>query len=97
MKDKQKLNTMIERDSIVHQLKIQVQYADLHLTNKKNWEIRKNDRDFKIGDKIHFTIVSNITRLPIYNTGYGYTREIDFIFVGGEYGLEEGYCILSIS
>jgi hypothetical protein len=81
--------------STVHELKILVRYADLHLTNKKNWELRKNDRDFKAGDKIKFTIVSNITGLPMYNSGY--ERTIDFVFEGGEYGLEKGYCILSIS
>ena len=79
----------------VHELKILVQYADLHLTNKKNWELRKNDRNFKTGDIIKFTIVSNITGLPMYNSGY--ERTIDFVFEGGEYGLEKGYCILSIS
>lgn len=80
---------------MIHKLKIEVKYAELHLTNKKNWEIRKNDRNFKEGDKIEFTIVSNITGLPMYDNGY--TRNIDFVFEGGKYGLEDGYCILSIS
>jgi hypothetical protein len=31
----------------------------------------------------------------MYNSGY--ERTIDFVFEGGEYGLEEGFCILSIS
>lgn len=80
---------------MTHHLKIFSKYANLHLRNKKNWELRKNDRNFKVGDKIKFTIVSNITGLPMGNDGY--TRTIDFVFEGGLYGLEEGYCILSIS
>lgn len=78
----------------IHKLKILPQYAELHLMDKKNWELRKNDRDFKIGDKIDFEIIDQ----PKSFLGHGfYRREIDYVFKGGEYGLEDGYCILSIS
>ena len=78
----------------IHKLKILPQYAELHLMNKKNWELRKNDRNFKIGDKIDFQIIDR----PNSFLGKGfYRRDIDYVFEGGEYGLEKGYCILSIS
>lgn len=34
-----------------HTLKIQKQYADAVLNGTKTFEIRKNDRNFKVGDK----------------------------------------------
>ncbi|MES2813225.1 MAG: DUF3850 domain-containing protein [Bacteroidota bacterium] len=81
--------------SIIHELKILAEYAELHLMNKKNWELRKNDRNFKAGDKVNFKIIRSENKECLY---FGeYERNIDFVFEGGKYGLEKGYCILSIS
>ena len=81
--------------SAFHELKILAEYAELHLMNKKNWEIRKNDRNFKAGDKVKFKIIRSENRECLY---FGeYERNIDFVLEGGKYGLEKGYCILSIS
>ena len=37
----------------VHKLKIESQYFNDILNNKKRFEIRKNDRGFKVGDRVH--------------------------------------------
>jgi len=79
-----------------HELKILQKYAELHLTNRKFWEIRKFDRDYKKGDSIDFTICDNETGESLVGT-QKYNRNIDYVFLGGVYGLEEGYCILSVS
>ena len=79
-----------------HRLKILQKYAELHLTNRKFWEIRKFDRDYKKGDSIEFTFCDNETGEPLEHISK-YTRNIDYVFLGGRYGLEEGYCILSVS
>lgn len=42
-----------------HGLKIQEQYADAVLNGTKTFEIRKNDRGYKIGDEIVFDVVTN--------------------------------------
>lgn len=42
-----------------HTLKIQKQYADAVLNGTKTFEIRKNDRNFKVGDKIVFEVLAN--------------------------------------
>ena len=42
-----------------HRLKIQEQYADAVLNGTKTFEIRRNDRNFKVGDKIVFDVVTN--------------------------------------
>jgi hypothetical protein len=79
---------------MIHKLKILPYYAELHLMNKKNWEIRKNDRDFKVNDKIYFEVIEE-EKHPLGKRCY--RRKIDYVFEGEEYGLEKGYCILSIS
>lgn len=74
-----------------HQLKIKYEFAKLHFQGNKNWEIRRNDRDFQEGDIIEFTITEVIDN--IHKT---YTRQITNVFDKEIYGLKKGYVILSI-
>lgn len=75
----------------LHELKILPQYYEKVLNGEKRFEIRKDDRNFKIGD---------IIRLCEYDgkefTGRDSLYNITYKLNGGEYGLEKGYCILSI-
>lgn len=41
----------------VHKLKLRIEYCDDVLKGNKTFEVRKNDRDFKVGDLIMFTPV----------------------------------------
>lgn len=36
----------------IHELKILPEYYKAQVEGKKNFEIRKNDRDYKLGDKL---------------------------------------------
>ena len=72
---------------MVHDLKIKYEFAKLHFIGKKNWELRKNDRGFKVGDLIRFRVLE---------FGFVYTRRINSIYENTDYGLKEGYVILSI-
>lgn len=47
----------------IHELKIAYEYGVAKLDGKKLFEIRKNDRGFKVGDLVHYTL------LPIYEDG----------------------------
>lgn len=75
-------------NKIFHELKIKQEFAVKYYNGYKPWEIRKKDRDFKVGDSINFTIIE---------TGHKYTREIIYVFEGEEYGLKKGYCVLTLS
>ncbi|PWA09525.1 DUF3850 domain-containing protein [Flavobacterium laiguense] len=68
-----------------HDLKIKYEFAQLHFQGKKDWEIRLNDRDFKTGDWVQFTVLE---------FGFVYSRQITNVFEG--FGLEKNYVILSI-
>lgn len=75
----------------LHELKILPRYYEKVLTGEKNFELRKDDRNFKVGDIIRLSEFSDkgfTGRDSLYNIIY----KLD----GGAYGLEEGYCILSI-
>lgn len=77
----------------IHELKISPKYFGDVYEGKKNFEIRKDDRDFKVGDLI---------TLREYDNGQYTGREIKNIPIGyilrnvPEYGLKDGYCILGI-
>jgi len=74
----------------VHDLKIQSQYFDRIASGAKKAEMRKNDRDFQLGD---------LLRLREY--AHDYTgREIivrvtDTLY-GPCFGIEDGYVMMSI-
>lgn len=58
----------------------------------KTFELRKNDRGFKNGDKL-------LLREYDENKGYSFreiSATVSYVLLGGIYGLSEGFCILSL-
>ena len=45
----------------LHEIKLLEQYAKAKKDGIKPFEIRKNDRDFKVGDLVKYNIVENYT------------------------------------
>ena len=77
---------------VVHELKIKEDYARAHLSGVKPWELRENDRDFKIGDRINFLAMDDKGLVVMT-----YSRTITFVFKGGQYGLADNYAILTLT
>jgi hypothetical protein len=80
---------------MTHELKTWRSYFQLIWDNKKPFELRKNDRGYKVGDTLY---------LREYNEGdREYTgRYIDayvtcMVENAPEFGLMDGYCIMGIS
>jgi ParB family chromosome partitioning protein len=65
------------------------------LENRKTFEVRKADRDFKEGD-----ILELVEYDPTTSPGTYSGREMDvmvgFVLPGGEFGIASDYCVLSI-
>ena len=88
---------------MLHELKILEQYADDVLNNKKTFEVRFKDREFNIGDKIHFTVITIPEKLN-NEWGQKYVEhplnykfyEITYMFTDEFSGLQKGYCVLGI-
>ena len=77
---------------MVHELKILPKYFKDVVFGYKNFELRKNDRNYLIGD----TIILKEWDGEKY-TGLECKRFISYILHGtGEYGLQDGYCILGL-
>ena len=72
-----------------HKLKLEQPFFDDKRQDRKDWEIRKNDRNFKVGDTVDFQKYPVIIGVEMYYQNC----EILTLLEGGKYGLEEGYCI----
>lgn len=74
----------------VHDIKIAASYYDDVVSGRKRFELRKNDRGYKVGDSL---------KMLEFDDGKhtGSIIDADIIYMLEEYaGLEEGYCILGI-
>lgn len=74
----------------IHEIKIAHEYYDDVAAGRKKFELRKNDRNYKINDSLKMTE---------YKAGKPTGREINatITYMLEDYtGLEEGYCILGI-
>jgi len=75
-----------------HDLKILIPYFEEVIKGNKTFEVRKNDRDYQLGD---------ILALKEFERGGGHTgrevkAEVTYMMKGGQFGLQKGWAILSI-
>ena len=75
----------------VHILKTLPEYFELILIKQKTFEVRKNDRDFQPED---FLILQEYSEC-LY-TGRCITIKAGFILFGGQYGIDQEYCVISL-
>lgn len=79
----------------LHELKIKCEYFDAICFGHKTFELRKNDRDYQVGDLIHFVNVDGTEFCDKESAGS--TFLITYVFKDvPEYGLDKDYCILGI-
>lgn len=83
----------------LHELKIKHEYLVEVALGNKTFELRKNDRDYQVGDLIHFIDIKSqdykgdcgifIDENALYKIIY-ILKDVP------EYGLDKNYCILGI-
>ena len=75
---------------IIKKIKISHLYYDDIQNGKKNFELRKDDRNYQVGDKLLLHEIKE-------NSLTGRLIEVDVVYKLVNYvGLENGYCILGI-
>lgn len=86
----------------LHILKIKDEYFDAVLKGYKTFELRKNDRDFQVGDLIHFIRTDGDEYGFLFINGEKiFARELSYQIIYilkdvPEFGLDKDYCILGI-
>lgn len=76
---------------MTHDLKIQKQYFKEVISGSKKFEIRKNDRNFKVDDYLLLREYDGQAR-----TGRHVVAKVTYIFYGGLFGVDRDYCIMAI-
>lgn len=94
MRQEEKMNNIpsdqAQTEEKVHEVKLAAMYYDDVKAGKKTFELRKNDRNYKEGDKLHMLEFKD-------GRHTGRTISADIVYLLEEYtGLTEGYCILGI-
>lgn len=79
----------------LHILKIKPEYFSEVLRGFKSFELRKNDRDYQVGDLIHF-INTNGDEYTLYERNTLVFKITYVLKDVEEYGLDKDYCILGI-
>lgn len=77
-----------------HELKTWPQYFEQVVAGQKQFEIRKNDRDFQVGDVL--VLDEYCPDRKVYTGNYAIVK-IEYILHGGQFGIEPGYCVMSIT
>lgn len=77
----------------MHELKIKDNYYWSVMNGYKTFELRKNDRNFEVGDTIHFVNINGVDFINEPNNIYQITYILKNV---EEYGLDKDYCILGI-
>lgn len=75
---------------MTHWLKIQPQYFNEVISGKKNFEIRKNDRDFRVGDTL---LLKEFIPEKQEFTGRSVEKEVTYIT---DYAQQENYVVMAI-
>ena len=71
----------------LHNLKIKAEYANAKLTGSKMFEIRLNDRDYRVGDIVKYTCIDS----PIVNDKI--SEKLYYITFITNYEQKEGYVV----
>lgn len=81
---------------MVHKLKcIQPYFDDVRL-GRKTFEVRKDDRNYQVGDRLDIFVGSE----DIVDDGKYRPHVhlwVNYKLSGGNFGIEEGYCVLGLT
>ena len=78
---------------MTHELKILPQYFQAVWDEKKRFKVRKNDRDFQVGDTLILREWDNKTKRY---SGSALLVKVVYMLTDSIDGIEYGYCVLGI-
>lgn len=78
---------------MIHELKTWPKYFKRVYFGEKTFEIRKDDRDYQPGDVLQLKEYDPETK---EYTGRQTFATVTYLLPGGQFGIEEGYVVMSI-
>ena len=77
----------------IYRLKTQHQFMMDVAIGKKTFEVRFNDRNYQVGDRLLLLGWDNKKK---EYTGQEIETEITYILIGGQFGIEKGFVVMGI-
>ncbi len=77
----------------IHELKTWPEYFEQVYNGTKTFEVRRDDRGFKIGDQLRLREYDQVTKSY---SGRQCLRNIVCIVVGGQFGIEKGNVVMGL-
>lgn len=78
---------------MTHELKTHPEFFEEVFKGHKDFEVRKNDRNFQKDD---FLVLQEWNPENKEYTGRSLARRVDYVLHGGQFGIEKGYVVMSI-
>lgn len=82
------------RKPVIHELKTWPEFFREISEGRKSFECRKDDRDYHVGDTLYLREFDPV--FGVY-TGQMEVAKVTYIMRGGQFGLEAGYCVMSLN
>lgn len=79
---------------MIHELKTIQPYFNAVYNGTKTFELRKNDRDYKVGDILNLREYDDIVR---EYRDRSISKRVNYILEGGQFGLQKGFVILGLT
>ena len=76
-----------------HELKVWIEYFNPLLSGDKTFEVRKDDRDFAVGDSLYLREYDSEKKKF---TGRKIFKTVTYIMRGPAFGIAEGYCVMGL-
>lgn len=76
---------------MIHELKTWPEYFEKVLTGEKTFEVRKDDRSFKIDDEL---LLMEYDPTNDKYTGRQVSKQVSYILNGPSFGIREGFCVM---
>jgi len=80
------------KNRMKHELKTLPIYWDMVNSGAKTFEVRKNDRDFKVGDILH---LYRSVDADFYGAEF-MELAVTYVLHGGQFGIEPGYVVMGL-
>lgn len=85
---------------MIHELKTWPMFFEAVKNGRKLFEVRKNDRNFKVGDDVllreYYPENYFENGDEAHYTGEILHRKISYILKGGQFGIEEGFVVMGL-
>jgi hypothetical protein len=79
-------------ETVIHEPKTLPEYWDAVNSGAKPFEVRTNDRDFKVGDILH---LYRSVDADFYGAEF-MELAVTYVLSGGKFGIEPGYVVMGL-